>query len=172
MNNSNEEQTKQTIPVYLNKEDTIQKRIKEHKDEIERLEQNRKEMRIKNGKSIYCSKCKRFIEDPCVETFDTRICYSCEREIERQKQRKNMLDKLKGAKIINVDLTKYNSINSITFYKDKIMFEVMAKGDETESWFSLTESDARLYRDVEIELKPCDRPRIERPLEAFKKPNV
>lgn len=149
------------------KENEIKSKIKDYKNNICMLEELQKEIRIKENKSIYCSKCNRFIEEPSLDEFDSNICYSCVRDFERQKQRKEILEKLKGAKLIDVDLTKYNSIESITFYKNKIMFEIIARGDETESYFSLTETKSRNYEDVEIELRPGDKPRIERPLESF-----
>lgn len=151
------------------KEIEIQSKIKDHKNKINELEKLQKEIRIKENKSIYCFKCNRFIEEPSLDEFRSNICYSCVMDIERQEQRKKILEKLKGAKIIDVDLNKYNSIESISFYKNKIMFEIIAKGDEDESWFSLTETNARFYEDVEIELRPGEKPRVERSLESFLK---
>jgi len=148
-------------------ENEIKSKIKDYKIKIDELEKHQKQIRIKENKSIYCSKCNRFIEEPSVDEFKTRICYSCVRDIERQKQRKSLLEKLKGAKIIDVDLSKCNSIESISFYKNKIMFEIIVGGDDEEAYFSLNETDARYVEDVEIELKPCDKPRVERPIESF-----
>lgn len=151
------------------KENEIKSKIEDYRNKINELEKHQKQIRIEENKSIYCSKCNRFIVEPGVDEFKTRICFSCVRDIERQKQRKSILDKLKGAKIIDVDLSKCNSIESITFYKNKIMFEILARGDYDEAYFSLSETDARHIEDVEIELKPCDKPRVERPIESYLK---
>ena len=149
------------------KENEIKSKIKDYKNKIDEMEKRQKQIRIEEGKSIYCSKCNRFIEDPSVDEFKSHICYSCVRDIERQKQRKSLLEKLKGAKIIDVDLSRCNSIESISFYKNKIMFEIIARGNDEEAYFSLNETDARYIEDVEIELKPCDKPRIEHPIETY-----
>ena len=149
------------------KENGIKSKIEDYRNKIEELEKHQKQLRIKENKSIYCSKCNRFIVEPGVDEFSSKICFSCVRDIERQKQRKSILEKLKGAKIIDVDLSKCNSIESISFYKNKIMFEIIARGNYDEAYFSLNETDARYIEDVEIELKPCDKPRVGRPIESF-----
>lgn len=148
-------------------ENEIKSKIKDYKNKIDKLENHQKKIRIEEKKSIYCSKCNRFIEDPSVDEFKSIVCYSCVKDIERQKQRKSILDKLKGAKIIDVDLSKWNSIKSISFYKNKTMFEIIAMEDDDEAYFSLNETDVKYVEDVETELKPCDKPRVERPLEFY-----
>jgi len=149
------------------KEKEIQSKIEKYRNKIDELEKQQKKLRIEENKSIYCSKCNKFIVEPCVDEFKTRICYSCTRDIERQIQRKSILDKLKGAKIIDVDLSRCNSIESITFYKNKIMLEILARGDCDEAYISLSETDARYIEDIEIELKPSEKPRVERPIESY-----
>jgi len=147
---------------------TFDKEWKPKRDEldnqIEKLEEQREKFLIGNNEGYNCKKCGRFVEKgkrPL--SYEVReLCWNCDRVIQIEKKKEKFLNKIKSAKLVDVELTGYNSLKSLTFHKDGTMFRFKGATDDDVSYIEL---DDEWHEEEQKKIdRPGDKHRLEKPL--------
>lgn len=82
--------------------------------------------------------------------------------MQQEKRKKDFLNKIKGAKIVNVELNCYNSVESLTVYKNGTMFQFKGGTDDEISYIEL-DDEWQEEEQTTID-RPGNKPRLEKPL--------
>jgi predicted nuclease with TOPRIM domain len=132
--------------------------------EWKKLEKQREKFLIDSKEGYNCKKCGKFREkskNPLShETHE--LCWECYNTMQQEKNQKDFLTKIRGAKIVNVELTYYNTIKSLTVCKNATMFRFIGETDDDE--VSYIELDDEWHEEEQIKIRPGDKPRLEKPL--------
>lgn len=148
-------------------EKEIENKKRELHEELDKLEEELKALMVNNGNAFYCKKCKRFVEKSNVsmegDTFE--LCCHCLRQKKLLERKKNLLDKLKGARVVDIDPSGFDSLEGLALYSNGILFELRARSDGDEQWIDITETEKNFVEETEI--RPGFRPRIKKSLEQY-----
>ncbi|MCK4333116.1 MAG: hypothetical protein KAV40_06000 [Thermoplasmatales archaeon] len=161
MNKEEIEAEKDRLIATFDKE--LNQKKKKLNDQIGKLEKQREKFLIDNKGGYYC-KCGKFVEKSKGSlSHETRkLCWECFRIMQEEKRKKEFLNKIKGAKIIDIKLTCYDSVESLTVYKDGMMFRFKAETDDEVSYIELDDEWPESLDNV-ID-RPGAKPRLEKPL--------
>lgn len=148
-------------------EKEIEYEKKELHKQIDRLEEQRKELLVSEGKAFYCNKCKKFVEKCTISTEEENLglCYSCHRKKKLLERKKELLDKLKGARVVDIDPSGFESLTGLALYSNGTLFELRVRGDSDEQWIDIIETKKQLMEEAEV--RPGSKPRVEKPLDQY-----
>lgn len=156
--------------VEQKESEVIKAEIERKKKEIEELNLNllNQEALIKEGKAYRCGECgfnANYDQDK--DWTREKLCYSCYRKKKRETLKKDLEEKLIGARITDVDV-KGNQIYGITLYNKGMTHELKAQdsGDEYGNGYmemddSYRQKDSPVFDD---EVKPSQKQRKEKRL--------
>lgn len=143
--------------------------IEKKNKEIEELQKRKEQRKILDGKAYHCKQCNYY-----TETFDAdkdwvrqQLCYSCHKKQKQELLKKDITEKLIGARITDVDV-KGNQIYGITLYNKGMTHELKAQdsGDEYGNGYmeiddSYRQKDIPMFDD---DVKPSQKQRKEKRL--------
>jgi hypothetical protein len=142
--------------------------------QIAELQKQRENALVEEGKAYHCKKCKAFVDKEKINTvpMENGLCSNCHGRMRVAEEERKLLDKLKLAKIIDIELDGYWKIKKLTVYKNGMMYELEASYDrdfDDEAHIVIDrEYEDRKQRNLEeeqaLEIKPRDKKRTERPL--------
>ena len=140
------------------------KKKKKLNGQIEKLEKQREKFLIDNGDGYNCKKCSIFVEKSKTPlSHETRgMCWRCYDKMQREKTKKDFLNKIKGAKLVDAELTCYNSLKSLTACKNGTMFRFKGGTDDEVSYIEL-DDEWQEEEQTKID-RPGNKPRLEKPL--------
>lgn len=149
-------------------EKEIESKKRELHEQLDNLEEQRKELLVDKGDAFHCKNCKRFVDKCSVSTEEENLglCYSCHRKKKLLERKKELLDKLKGARVIDIHPSGFDSLMGLALYSNGILFELKARSDGDEQWIDVVETKKQLMEEVEI--RPGSKPRMEKPLEQYR----
>lgn len=147
----------------------IEYQLKELKKQKEKLEQERLLSLVDEGKAFKCGKCDTILveQDASTAEVNSGLCWNCLQRRKKEEQKRDILNKLKLAKIVDIDIEDgwAQIIKRITVAKQGMMYELKAMEDEGDAYFYLDKEwkeDMELIEDEVI--KPWQKPRKEKPL--------
>ena len=148
-------------------EKEIENKKKDLHEQIARLEEERKKLMVDEGKAFHCKKCEKFVEKCTVSTEqeNLELCCRCIRQKKLLERKKELLDKLKGARVVDIHPSGFDSLMGLALYSNGILFELRARSDGDEQWIDIVENKKQLADDTEV--RPGSKPRVENPLERY-----
>jgi len=134
-------------------------KIKKLGEEIKELEKAKEKELVEHGKAFFCNRCNRFVSlgDATPREQDEHICYHCKRILVSEKKKKDLLEKLKNAVIVDVKTDDYR-LKSITVYKDGMMREIDSFCDENLSVMHIRNEWKEHYSPEQKQVKPWMKP--------------
>ena len=146
----------------------VEKTLKGINEEIEQLQKKEEELakeqeqaRVKEGLSICCKECKKYVAEPNLQEKETGVCYDCRQKRRREQQKQESL-KMKGAVIVDVEVNRWGAIKKLNVVKHGFGFELVpeSKDDYDESFIDIYEEGKREIP-VELQefLRPGEKPR-------------
>jgi len=126
--------------------ESIEREEAELQNKLWDLDEKKKQLRISEGVSIFCSVCKKYVRSPNADEIRENICWHCITERGKEKKRKELLNRLKGALIVDLKIENASGVTlkSVTFFKDDLLFDLTADGDydgdSCDFWISLEEN--------------------------------
>jgi len=135
--------------------------------QLDKLEEQRKQLLVIEGNAFHCKNCKKFVEKCTVSTEQENLglCYSCHRKKKLLERKKEILDKLKGAKVVDIEPSGFDSLKGLALYSEGVLFELKARSDGDEQWIDIVETKKQLMEEVEV--RPGSKPRLEKPLDRY-----
>ena len=126
--------------------ESIEREENDLKKKLSDLNDKKRQLNVSDGNSIICSLCKRYIDHPNGNEKKEGICWHCITERGKEKKRKELLNRLKGALIVDLKIENASGVTlkSVTFSKDELLFDLTADGDydgdSCDCWISLDEN--------------------------------
>ena len=145
----------------------IENKIKELQDMQQKLEDEKREVMVREKQAFHCKKCDKIITISRAnnDEIQYKICYRCLREMKQEEKRNIIIQKLKHGTVIDIDFTSYGAdIQTICIHKDGISYEIQSIGDEQ---YPSMYIESETEEDIDInekELKPWMKSRKEQPL--------
>lgn len=103
------------------------------KNKLDALNEKKKQLFVSEGVSIICSLCKKYVRSPNADELKENICWRCIRKQRKEKMQKKLLDKMKGALLLDIKIATAHPLNStlksVTLFKDGSLFLLTADGD-------------------------------------------
>jgi len=126
--------------------ESIEREEAELQNKLWDLDEKKKQLRISEGVSIFCSICKKYVCSPNADEIREKICWHCITERKKEKKRKELLNRLKGALIVDLKIENDSrvTLKSVTFFKDDLLFDLTADGDydgdSCDFWINIDEN--------------------------------
>lgn len=148
----------------------LDKKMKELNRQKAELENKILESLVDAGKAFRCQGkgCKNIVNkhDASEAEISHQLCWTCLSKKRKEERKKDILNKLKYARIVDIETEDDWSqrITRLTVYKQGMMYELEAIDDEGDAYLRF---DKEWKEDTELpeeEIKPWDKKRAEQPL--------
>lgn len=158
----------------MTKSSEIKEKELQLKYQMEQLEKEHQKAMVDEGKAYLCKKCKAFVDKEHINPvpMENSLCSKCQGKLRVEEEKRKMFDKLKFAKIVDMELNGVWKITKLTVYKNGMMYDLEASYDrdfDDEAHIVIdNEYEDRKQRNLEgeqeLEVKPWDKKRTEKPL--------
>jgi hypothetical protein len=160
----------------MTKSSEIKEKELKLKYEIEQLQKQHQEALVAEGKGYYCKKpkCGAFVDKETIgpAALEQGLCSNCFGRKWQQEQQKELMKKLKFARIVNIELNGPYDIECITVHKNGMLYDLKAEfdrdiDDEAKLIIDNEYKDEKQYsleEPAEEQQKPWQKQRTEKPL--------
>ena len=147
----------------------IDKKLDDLEKQKNKLEKERLEQLVNEEKAFKCVTCSKIviIEHATPSEKDTKRCYNCISITKKEDRKKEILKKIKNAKVVDIELDRYSfypTIKTLTVNKQGTMYDIVADADEDDAYMTIN-NEWKETREIEEEtIRPGMKKRVEKPL--------
>jgi hypothetical protein len=137
----------------------LQKEISDIEKQKEELEQRRKDALVSEGKAYRCIRCKSFVDKDDISpvALKKNLCRLCFNREWQEHQKKEILDKLKFAKIVDIEINR-NEITLLVVHKNGMSYELKPVYDSDFDYDDgasiIIDHESRDHRQIEDDENP------------------
>lgn len=142
----------------------------EMQKEMDELKKQKEIAMVKEGKAYNCKKCKIFVDKEKISPapLENGLCSNCFNKKWADDAEKKLVNTLKFAKIVDIELDSYRGITQLTVYKNSTLYDLKPEYDRDFDDNPVIVIDHEYKsNDIELdvdEIKPWQKPRCEKPL--------